>query len=345
MLAIGREANRGENGVREYRLMYKVLTDNPHDDANVVMTAPNLPLMYNPYITETSEDAEALVVDVDCRQHEKLRTFWIVVLQYSTEWGEQDDGTGQTDTPFGEPPVITFGSEIYQEPLPGQSNSQIGSLGDPSSDLTAIKPQNNQTLINWSGGRGIVNSAGEPYNPPPERQASRPIVTISRNEATFSVAYKCQYENTVNSATWCGLNPRQAWLRSIDATSNIWRSTLFSNVAILYWRVTYTFALKFETWDLQILDHGPYYLKWSGGGIDASEKPVAIAFATADFTPRFGLLDNSDPNKPGRELATGEPPQWRRYAVYREVNYTGLNINVNLSLEDLKKRRRGRIRE
>lgn len=346
LLAIGREAHRGEGGLREYRLMYKVLTDNPHDDANVVMTAPDLPLMYAPYITETSEDAEALVVDVDPRQHEKLRTFWIVVLQYSTDWGEQSDASGQTDTPFGEPPTIRFGSEIYQEPLPGQANNSTGSLGsDPSSDLTDSKPRNDQQLTSWSAGRGIVNSAGEPYNPPPERQASRPIVTISRNEPSFSVAYKVQYENTVNSALWCGLQPRQAWLRSIEADSNIWRSSLFSNVAILYWRVTYTFALRAETWDLQLLDFGPYYLTWNAGGIDGDEIPTISDFKTADGTPKFGLLDNSDPNEPGRKLAEGEPPQWRRYLIYREQNFNGLNINLNLSLEELKKRRRGRSRE
>ena len=330
-LAVGRESRIGENGLREYHRVYKVTTNDAHDDANIVKAATGLPQMYDNYESITSSDESALVVNVDPRQHDKLRTYWIVHVTYSTQWDRIED-------PFTEPPLIRYGSEIVNEVIPGQADSSksLADEIDDESDLISTTPGNLQNRVNWNKGYGLVNSARDPYNPPPERPVARPIVTVTRNEQSFSPTYKLQYENTVNSASWNGLGKRQAWLRTIEAEPLVWRSTRFDVEDKYYYRVTYTFALKFETWDLQLLDFGPYYLVWSSDGISGSETPTRLPFLTDGGTPRMGLLDNSDTNKPGQQLSATGHPQWRRFLVFRSQSFSGLNIDLNLSLEDQK---------
>lgn len=334
-LAIGRETRIGENGLREYHRVYKVLTDDPVDDGNIVRDATSLPRMYDQYQSIASTDESALVISVDPRQHDKLSRFWLVHVTWSTEWD-------RIDNPLNEKPLIRYGTEIVNEVVPGQADSSM-SLADGVDEedlLTSTTPGNAQNLLNWNKGKGIANSAGDPYNPPPERPIARPIVTVTRNEASFSPTYKATYENSVNQDAWNGLTKRQAWLRTIEAEALVWRSTRFDTDDIYYWRVTYVFALKFESWDLQLLDFGPYCLTWSADGISGSETPARTAFLTDTGTPRMGLLDNSDTNKPGRELPANAPPQWRRFLVFRTQSFSGLNINLNLSLEDQKTRKR-----
>jgi hypothetical protein len=292
--------------------------------------------MYDSYITAAGNDLEARVVRVSPRQADGNRRLWYVEVEYSTHFD-------RIDNPFTEPPDIQYSSETFDEPLPGMPKPNFTSTTESDVVENLIKGVQtpDQTRIAWT--LGIRNSAGHPYNPPPTRQATRPIVTYSRNEAAFSAAFKVEWEGTVNFLPWNGLKYRQALLRSVDARRQIWKSTQFQagqNIYkpdILYWRVSYVFALKAETWDAQILDYGPYYLTWSSGLANPTEVPTRVQFTTDDGHPTIGLLDNSNPNKPGQKLdeRTGEI-QYNRYPAYRTKNFNELGINLNLSLTQMK---------
>ena len=151
-----------------------------------------------------------------------------------------------------------------------------------------------------------------------------------------------EWEGTVNQVSWNGLKYRQALLRTVEARSQVWKSTQFQagqNVYkpdVLYWRVSFVFALKAETWDAQILDYGPYYLTWSSGLANPSETPTKVQFLTDDGHPTIGLLDHSNKNKPGQKLDSRAEPQYNRYPAYRLKNFNDLGINLNLALTDMK---------
>jgi hypothetical protein len=335
-LAEGRRGFSGENGVRGYVRVFGVETNNAHDDKNIVLAANGIPGMYLPYISGTTTDFGARVIDQEAVQDPRSRLFWRVTVTYSSQFE-------RIENPFLEPPDIDFDSENYKEPLPGIP-SQFSRPGftlstppdDPEELATQASP--NQNLIHW--GKGILNSAGHPYNPPAEQEASRPVVRYTRNEASFTVAFKIQYENSVNNAAWNGLTDRQAWLRSIRATAQVWKSTDFSTADVTYYRVTYEFVLKQETWDLQLLDYGPYYLDWSSGGIAQGTTPTRYDFTTNTGAPRMGLLDNSDSDRPGRKLAENGTPCFNRYPTRRQTNFADINISLNLALTDVKTRNR-----
>jgi hypothetical protein len=119
--------------------------------------------------------------------------------------------------------------------------------------------------------------------------------------------------------------------------SHFQRSDSTTNPNIFYYRVEYTFALKAETWDLQLLDIGSYYLKYNGMTVTRHSFRKE---GTGE--PRLGLLDNSDEDQPGRKLADGEPAQFRRWRVFREQDYNNLGINLNLALENRRTKPRPR---
>lgn len=322
--AKGREGIVGQVGRRLYRRVFVVVTDTPYDDPLVVTSDPEIPQPYDPYQTETTFDNRVVVRSVIPRQRDNNRMVWDVIVEYDSEYEVRDN-------PFTELPEIRADSETYEQPLPGRAaitydpQSQSPQSEDPAE-------AGDQILV-W--GEGITTSAGEPFDPPVTITKSRPIIVFTRNEPNFSVAFKVRYENTVNKLLWSGLQPRQAWLRSIRATNHVQKSSTVGVADIHYYRVEYTFALRAETWDLMLLDIGSYYVDWSTGS--AIKKAFKVE-GTGE--PRLGLLDHSNPDEPGKKLASDSPAQWLRWRAFREESYSNLGINLNLALEQRRARRR-----
>lgn len=323
----GREAVRGQNGRRIYVRPFIVQTDSPFTASKAVMDAPLLPRMYEPYQTSTESDMGALVRSVIPRQRDNSRLLWDVNVTYDSEFE-------RLDNPYTEPIDIVCDSEVYDQPLPGRAAIFYDPYAtSPQSEDPLSDDHEDEAVKAW--GQGIVTSAGEPFDPPPVSQRSRPIVRFTRNQADFSVAVKVLYENTVNRYPWSGLQARQAWLRSIIATSHVFKSTTVGQADIFYFRVEYVFALKVETWDLQLLDIGSYYLDYSSG---QGRRRAFKVKSTGE--PRLGLLDHLDPAQPGKKLPEGAPAQFLRWRQFREVDYNPLGINLNLALADRKPRKR-----
>lgn len=328
-VAEDRTGPRGQVGRRLYGRHFVVITNSSTDGPVTVLAAPGLPQPYEPYVTSTEFDFGAIVRSVIPSQRPNTRTVWDVYVEYDTEFEPFDN-------PFTEPPEIEDDSEFYDEPLLGVSavgytpGQPSPNTGDPIKDGDEIQVK----------GQGFVTSAGEVFDPPPTRPQSRPIVTFTRNQASYSIATKVTYESHVNSEPWSGLQKRQAFCRSIRGRSHVWKSTTVGVPNIFYYRVSYTFALKKETWDLQLPDIGSWYLDYSSG---VAVKRSFYVEGTAQ--PRLGLLDHSNPEQPGKRLTGNDDQvQWLRWRdTHMQVDFNTLNIDLNLALEfrNTRKRRLG----
>ena len=121
-------------------------------------------------------------------------------------------------------------------------------------------------------------------------------------------------QDAVNSVAWQGCAPRTVRCVSVDASS------MYEN-GFAFWQVTYNFSLKWDTWDKEVLDAGfseRRYNAEQGGG-------AMKRFRIADAAGR----DPSVPwelNGNGELLKVGEPPVYRKYRVYREVNFATLVV-------------------
>jgi hypothetical protein len=324
-VAEDRTGPRGQVGRRLYRRHFIVITNSSKDGPVTVLSAAGLPQPYEPYVTESEFDFGAIVRLLTPQQRPNTRTMWDVWVDYDTEFEPFDN-------PFTEPPEIEDDSEFYDEPLLG--TSAVGySPGSPSPNSGDPIQDGDEVLVK---GVGYVTSAGEVFDPPPTRPQSRPIVTFTRNQASYSIATKVAYESHVNSEPWSGLQRRQAFCRAIRGRSHVWKSTTVAVPNIFYYRVSYTFALKKETWDLQLPDIGSWYLDWSSG--TAVKRSFRVE-GTGE--PRMGLLDHSNADQPGKRLTSDEQVQWLRWRdTHMQADFNALAIDLNLALANRNTRKR-----
>jgi hypothetical protein len=304
----------------ELKRRYLVEVDSKHDGPLIVMNAPLLPQLYEAWQTGSEIIPEARVVSREPKQSDRSPFVWFVDVTYSTDSELSPNST----SPTTELPQITLDFEQYREVIPGEID-QIGGGQNSPEDMK-------NGIIVWKS--GIRNSAGEAYVPFPEREAARPVVTYQRNELNTTVAVCEKFINSVNKTTWSGLQPRQALLRGIRAQSQYMK---IGSSDIVYYSVEYVFVLKRESWDLQLLDHGRYYLKYNQNNNDYSRIP----FTNEDKTPRLGLLDHSDAQKPGQRLGDNATAQFNRYRIYKEEDFNELGIFLNLTLAQQRRPRRG----
>jgi hypothetical protein len=321
-----RGANLQNNRRQRFR-SFKVICDSVYDGPDTALAAPGLPLPYTSYETNTETDENCVVVDRQADQDKKLPTLFRVDVTYDTQYERLDDN------PFADPVKLDFSFETFQEPLAGvpvttylgtQANSQVSSA---SSD-----PNANQ-ILKW--GAGVTNSAGEPFNPPAERESSRPIVTFTRNEPAFSLATAVKFVNSVNASAWSGLEPRQAMCKGISASFQYRKFNTVGKPDIGYFETKYIFAIKRETWDLALLNIGTYSLTTAATFDDmgrlTNNPPVAKVPSMLAGRPTPVLLKAD-----GTKLAAGAVPTFRIFRVAPEREFSELNILLNLSIDKLK---------
>jgi hypothetical protein len=194
-------------------------------------------------------------------------------------------------------------------------------------------------------GKGIVNAAGDPFDPPATRLNYLPVVRFIRNEATFDAVKAITYGNTLNKTMWNGLYAKQVWLKPIEATHEVQSADGLDAPEILYWRVRYTFVLKAQGWDLCLLNIGPNYLNQP-----ATSKPTDTNPATGQpygaYPLKIPFLRDGHPymdllKKDGTRYGRTEvkEPTWLHWPIYREVDFTALSIDLGLNLSALRRLR------
>lgn len=185
-------------------------------------------------------------------------------------------------------------------------------------------PTNDDIKYSWSteqfqrpavvdkDGNAVVNSAGDPYNPPAMRDDSRTICTITVN-ATTVPTYVLTYPNVVNSDAF-----------TIDGVSVAARYAKISRVGVselqrrngtAYRTVTLEMHIRNEVWDFSILDAGFRI-------IDPSDSTKRISARNDDGTDAAEpvLLDGA-----GAVLADPDPSTavFNSHRVYSEAAYIG----------------------
>lgn len=81
-------------------------------------------------------------------------------------------------------------------------------------------------------------------------EKGRPCIHITINEGTLPLAMFSEFRGAVNDSTLWGLPPRTIRLADIS-----WERNVFG-VCGFYYRITYSFEIKFETWNRFIIDEG-----------------------------------------------------------------------------------------
>lgn len=197
------------NEGRKYTRVFRVLTNNQYDGPNVAIQAAGIN-RGDQYLPQGSDlgleqDTNAYCNTLSAVQEEGDSLGWIVTAEYgpySTLWA----GGGPAQNPLLQPIDVSW-SERDQEVV-----------ADMDVD-----------------GKAIVNTAGDPYDPPIMDDDPRQVITIVRNEAMLNLPLLQLYRKAVNSDVFAGYNPLMVRVVSILPKS------VFHQDIGWYYQVTYEF--------------------------------------------------------------------------------------------------------
>lgn len=251
-----RSGSQGADWKRSYTRKYLVLTDSRYDDAIVVSNGvdpfsgefiPPLGFRYNngsPFPGSFQSDLGAFVSQIDCVEVERSHSgsFWEVTVQYSST----DPAAFDAQNPLNSPPRISWGL------------SRFTSVAEFDINQNAI-----------------LNSAGDYFDPPLEKDDSRQVLTIVRNEPTYDASMTYVYKDSINEDVFWGLPP--GVVKLMDRSAELQHSGDCPINGGYYWEVKYEFEIRPEGWTRYVLDQG---LKQLDGGnlvniVDANGEPIS----------------------------------------------------------------------
>lgn len=267
-----RTSEINEKGQRSYTRTFQVITDDQWTGPAVVREAVGI-AVGDTYLTSTEYDdyAYCLSKSASCTAEDGKQ--WTVTVAY----GPPPETDSQN--PLNDPPEITWSFSQFQRPAEQTRN-----------------------------GEAIVNVCGDPFANEISRDDSRPILSITRNEAFFSAALAYLYRDCVNSDSFMGASAGQAKVSNISSTRQ------FNPNFGFYWKTSYEFSFDAAGYEKQILNIGLRERDQNTGQIKHILKQgVPITEPV--------LLDQQ-----GRELPSGNPPHFLKFPIYFEVPFAAFNF-------------------
>lgn len=164
-------------------------------------------------------------------------------------------------------------------------------------------------------GNDCTNSARQYFDPPLQADDSRPVITMTRNEAAFPYTKMITYQDAVNSDGWLGFDPGVVKIFDIKPTEKTEQvGAEGAEQELIFYEVTYEFHVNWLGWQKEPLDQGRYELSTGGGLVSIKEADGQ----TAVNDPV--MLDGQGNARPEG------PPVFLPYHVYRRVNFSALNL-------------------
>ena len=238
---LGQDGGRNEKNEGEYTRKFRVIVGNHLDNAVTILAYAGIPRIGDMYATMGGDvDPAAVCKEVRAAQDDDAWKIWEVEAKF----GKATEDT-QSQTP-----------QQIQNPLKRPADIGWGFS------------RHSRSLFRDVDNKPVLNSAGDFFDPPPEIDDSRPVLTISRNEGGFDASRAIEYQDAVNSDSFFGFSPGQVKVASISSQRQIENN-------IVFWKTTYEFEMRQDKWvPLEILDVGkratgrvPICMKTSGGDI------------------------------------------------------------------------------
>lgn len=168
----------------------------------------------------------------------------------------------------------------------------------------------------------IVNSAGEPFDPPPVEDVYDFVLRVSRNERSFNENHARTFKNTVNSISFLGWPPKTACLK-------VYRGTRVVTGDYEYWRVSYEVHFREDGWEKRIADKGRR--EKIGTNEDGTPKTQVIADNRGIKVSGDTLLDGTGHILKATYIGpNNEEAVWLEFETKRMANWRVLDLDKGL---------------
>src|SRR5262245_19507930 len=210
------------------------------------------------------------------------------------------------------------------------SNFQVRETEFPEVHVVAVRyklvvpPQDEPAVWRFSTGQqevaidedidgfAMLNSAGDPFDPPPTRPEPYLIMTCTKNLLNVNENdIITNYLHHVNSLPYRGIAPGQVYMADFSANQKYRAGTH-------YYETQWTFWARERSWQLRILDCG--FRHWPGPPLVATTR---LLIRGPDGAP---VSSPASLDGAGRKLAPGAQPQWLDFKICDEVDFNLLNL-------------------
>lgn len=241
------------------------------------------------------KDPRLFMLNMSYTQETKGPKYLEVICDYKTLDGETEEPPkGSQESPVSLKPEITWDGTTYQRAANGSRK--------------AISQAPEKEKVS----EGIVNSAGEVYDPPFEIDEEYPTVHVKRAERVWNIYWLMSYAGSINVDDFVIDGQFVPKLTARVQSVRIGKQER-DPLNLPYRWVEYTVIINSDTWLLQPLDYGTYYLD-----ADGNEVPFTVK----------GHLKVGKLNGAGAKLLAGDPDVFLKFHVRRELEFRKLNLPI-----------------
>lgn len=267
-----REGEGNRHWERVYRRSFIVTTNDPNDGPLFVLSSLGF-YFGDVYASPNGElDRLSFLQSYRYREVGDDGMQWEIDL----EWGPYDPLQWPED-PLLHPPDVSIDTQVFEEIVDFDAN-----------------------------GTAVLNTAGDPFDPPVIRDVSRSVLVVERNEASYSESLASQYRDTVNSDGFLGADPGTIKCNAIKPTRT------WDKLNGFIWRVRYEFAQNRDGWHKKILNAGMRQI---------SSSNYSYQFSNGDPITAPVPLDAS-----GGALGPNQGAYLLEFQIYPEVSFSVFNM-------------------
>lgn len=286
----GRDGSVNSQRERMYTRTFLVNVSDPTLGWEWVRLVTGLPRIWDFYVSASGAiDTGSFCQELTGRQKAEDPYLWDVVARYTNRIQRPDINI--VENPLLRPAEISYGATSIMRPATFDRN-----------------------------GDAVVNSAGDPFDPPLEVEEHRLTITIVRNQMSYNALGYLGYYDAVNEDAWFGF-PKE-YVKCCRITGR----RQYEN-GVYFWPTTYEFMVRlnrdenltddggniFKPWDYPVLDRGFWYLD------GATKKLILDTFGRPSPTSR--LLDGA-----GNELAAGQPGVYLPFSLCKLKRFADLAL-------------------
>lgn len=317
----GRTGSEDDGSGKVLTRSFVVVTDNGECSPSVVMGA-ELNGVYIPKLGDNLRDSNGVETGCLCRSvsttPRRSPRHWTVTCRYGDRFGgaaipmsegRGEEGASPNVTPGGDGLPPGFGGGPSGE---GAANPVAVQIADPLLRPATVRyfaVKRMEAVYEDPDGQPLINSAGDPFDPPIQVEKVRLGIQITRFQARFDPSIIAEYVGAISSEKWAGFARQTAKCNDIAADrrfeGGVWAT-----------EVTYSFEIEHTGWNpRRFLNEGARYRLTALG----TER---LAFADDVLRPMAkGLLAAN-----GTKLSAGASPTFEDIDLYPEVDFNALRL-------------------
>ena len=282
----GRAGNWSVSEGRKYTRVFRAISNYAGDGPITAINSLGV-LRGDPYITINESDPNAFVMDITASAEDPDNSLqWILTVNYG--WYDVNEaGGGPEQNPLLMPIDVSWSFRDY--------------------DRVATTDLN---------GKPVLNTAGDPYDPPKTINIPNQMMVVVRNEAIYQTGYANLYRNSINSDSFGGASAL------FCKNTAITPKNIFHQDIGWYYQVTYEFemlnprnAADKYGWRSNLLDVGLRKLDVNGNLVPITLNGIPVTSPV--------LLDGV-----GHPLAVGGTPVYNQFQFFPELPFSEFNFDV-----------------